>query len=1833
MPTYNTGAINQRMRVTGFGLYALSGIETQGAGFIDFQYYDSTPEYIEFQVPENITYGNINFYFITGQSASDPTFKTGISFYPIPRIDSVFPQTQDVNNFVVVSGKSLSGVDTVWFNNISGTSVSYNNNSGGLVVKVPSGYTTGPIKISGYNNSGIVSQTSTFNYYGKISLTGFSSNIGYEGDVINISGQNFNLSFVNGNVFPVTFGNNSKITGAFSGSNDIISGQIPLNATSGNVYIRSIDGTVFTSTVPLYVLRTPSVSKTLKYYLNSGEGNTIIGKNLNFATGITLSGYNYRQAKPIYNYGVTSSPSGKFGRALFFDSGDYFQIPAPYCQDFSCGAGDFTLEFWINPKPYAAARIDLISNDPMTTQRQSGILLVKEASSSNWDFKINNTTIISIPTVRILANEWSKIAISKKAGTTIAISTGGTSPFSTTVATAYTIASTGQFNVGSSTSGVFNNFSGLIDDFRFCSTGLYDATTLPQISVPLFDIPSTKLLIHGNFTDLDFSGNRNAINRINEVSGSIEDYNYAAYLNLNQFNASNLTINSLGNYITFTGTGVLPGFYNLVIYNTGGKAFAFPQIQVVKSQPIIKNIDYNEGYIGQQINIIGQNLYPGTQIYFQDTGSGGAVESSEIMSSYNFRSTYRQQKSFFSNAVGVTRSGYKFDDRSFGFTGSGNAYIIANVSSGILSTGKSFTVDIDFCPNSGFIDGKPKYLLSSNSLNVYVNLTGLIVSGFRYKSNTIGVVTGFFQNPTGWHHLSIHKNYIDSNNVTGDIFLDGSGIISFNSDFSLGTSGLIIGNSTGLLNSTSWSGYIDEIRVCTESKYLNSPFPPINRFRNDSSTDLLIHANFDLYDDNILDFGHVQTSVPNLSNIRKSYIIADNGSGQFTGLYVNKFTFLSPPQITGYNPKTGIQGQTWTGLGSDLYYVKYITLGNSQVTGFTINNSGSEFKQSITFLIPDNATNQDYLNFYSDYYSYTYPSGIKISSGSISINGFSPTSGVAGDIITASGKFLNRVKAVRFGGQVSSHYYDITSFISQAIDKLVFQLPNAYDLADGPLTFLGNNNEYVSSSQTFTYLNPSILLVSPTSAYLGDTIIFSGTNLSGYDFYASGANKDVVQFPVVSRTNNTGVKVTVPREIVRSKILFYYSGTNSGAAGNSKFFEPSITISGVDATGYRSRNPILITGINAFNNTAKDLYISGYNLLTNRTGQYLIAPRMTLFKGDSVTGAGISQPYTGYSILSGNLVLYSSLDPISNFSSSYLSISPVGMGTSLAGFGSVGVGSSTSGYDTNVAVDGFIGSGKLLFQRNSFNPDNLYQTITIFAPQIGISGMNYFSGNTMTLLTISGSNLNYVTGIRFTGISRLSLGATGGSNAPVEVRFGYNTGINMHFPVTGIGGNLYYKDSNFLQFYPPSMLGYAIHNRDVCDVRPITGKFYLLTYMGEEYQVPGQNFNYVPYISVSDAFLNNGIPDPPYVSDNTSQVSGYDGSIISFSGEGVRFLTDVSWFSISGELDSVPDTFKNKKQAIVAFYNQAGNQVTGYSILDPGAGYTTSSVAVSFDSSAGIGNTVPIANALVSFVPPYVGMVTGIFISQIASGKIANAWSGTGYNSGSGAATISTPTFPFISRAPAALQFTGTNFSTQSGAGFYYDAFYTTSTVFPTGNPFVVGEVINFKLKNRANIYTTTANPFLVIQDPRNVHKVADVNLTGSLVGQKDKVGFNYANIFGTPKGFFGNLFNNEPIIKAAIMYPSGYGGPLIIAHLDSTSIALTGFSVNFSTAIPATGSYVNQNNPDSVKFLRLRVEASDPNNSFYKNIGMTQLQSKNIPGTVSIGTSAGYGSAGYGST
>ena len=523
----------------------------------------------------------------------------------------------------------------------------------------------------------------------------------------------------------------------------------------------------------------------------------------------------------------------------------------------------------------------------------------------------------------------------------------------------------------------------------------------------------------------------------------------------------------------------------------------------------------------------------------------------------------------------------------------------------------------------------------------------------------------------------------------------------------------------------------------------------------------------------------------------------------------------------------------------------------------------------------------------------------------------------------------------------------------------------------------------------------------------GNTRSYAGTGNTAYDISGTGNtatlvngvgfNNEIIKYPHVVPPVATGALLSVPRDVKQGSFRFFNSGTSAEIKGFSPLFYPSTTISGSNANTYRAQDGIIITGINAHLFQTRDLYISGFNNLTDKTGQYLISQGMQAI--DISTLSGMSQPYTGYAVLSGNLNI-----------TSFPSVQIPDLELLLSGSDAIGIGNTTASVFNSILLDGYIGSGQIFFQRNSFDADNLYKTITIRPPSISTSALNITTGTYRSLITLTGANLNYVTGIKFEGVTTLARGASGTitPNFPY-LAANFKSGISVVTDARELSSSVIYKDYGQLKFYPPSMAGKGMHGKDVEDIRPISGMFYLQTYLGEEYPVTG-NFNYIPFISINDGYLNNNLT---YRLDGSTQVSGWDGSVISFNGEGVRYLTGVNFFTkVNGQIiEDFATTFQfNKKQAKINFYNQPGGIITGYNIVSGGAGYTFSPVSIGLnDGGAG----VPTINAIVSFMPPYVGQVTGVNILVNPIGNSQDFWQGNN-------AIVTKPSSGFILRNPPA---------------------------------------------------------------------------------------------------------------------------------------------------------------------------------------------------------------------
>jgi hypothetical protein len=1825
MSDYITGSINSICRITGAGFYALSGISLPRAGFIDFNYFYSNPEYVEFTIPENVTYGKANFYFITGNSLSDPLYVSGFNFYPKPRLDSIRPNSQEAGEYVAITGAALSGVTYVSFNNITGTDIFYNEASGGLMVKVPSGYTTGPIIVSGFNNSGIVKSISDFNFLGRIFLSGFSSNLVYEGDLITISGRNFNLSFFDESYFPVSFISNSNgtetgyITAPFTGSNNRISGVVPINSSKGNISITSKDNISFTSKSELNILKQPVVFANLGYYLSSGNNTSIIGNNLSNATGIVLSGYNFRKPKNIFNSGVATKNLGPFGKSMLFSGDNYLLVESFPGSDFQFNSNDFTVEFWINPTATMPTRVDLFNE--MAT---NGFYFYK--NSTTWRLYANGADRVTIPESNTPVNTWTKVSISKIGTTTNGRAINSSSSYSNDYIGAYSISAgsglfIGRMNTGLESSLGKNSFVGYLADFRIVNgSGLYSSSVSPTTGISLSDENNTVLLLKSEYSKFNIESGRNNLKEIAYISGNIDDFNYGA--KVQSFNINSFTKNSLGSLINYTNS-TSPGAYDLIIKNTGNRNFTFKNFQVTTDSAVITNISYPENYISESIDVYGFNFYPDSSLPLITTGIYSGISSGittgnqfifpESHDYLYYQSLYRPQNtSVVFNSIQLSNSNSKYDGKTFLFSGVSNPYISFAITgtTAPLSYNNPFTFELDFKPlSSSSVD---KFLVSAQSgFNIFVNSDILYLSGI-FSETDFSIFSGKI-NTNAWNRISIFKQN-ENNSPSGFALLNGSPLSLFNtgtsnfnftSDFALVPTlfsdsisyptNIYIGRNISGTVLNYWSGYIDEIRVMHDSAYKDRFYLPIKRARSNIDTDVLLHANVGFFDDNIRDFGYFKSIVSNILPDRNGKFNFSNRFSYFSGSDNQKFTLLQSPTITGIYPLVLKQGELATGYGSDLYYIDNITVGGFKASSFNVSGLGSEFSQLVSFRVPDLAQSGDSLVLNSKYYNYTYPTGLIIDSGVLKIDGFFPTTGIAGSLISVTGKFLNTVSSLQLARQ-DGNYQFISTFANQSLSGLSFNIPDVPDLSNGNIIF--NGNVTVISNDILTIVNPIISNIIPLSAYFDENIILSGSNLSGLDFYGVGYNDDLIKFPLLSSTSGTGVVLKVPREIKKSAFTFFPSGT-SGVSGYingfSPSFIPSTTITGSDLSTYRTQDPIIITGINAHQFQTRDLYISGYNLLTNKTGQYLISQNLTTINDYTLTGSGFYQPYTGYVILSGRLnVASSSLNSIPDID---LLIS----GSDILGL------NSDSLSDNYLNLDGYIGSGQIFFQRNSFDADRLFKTITVYPPSIFVYPLNTLSGSSLSLITLTGNNLNYVTGIRFSGVGKLSVGGTGASAAIASVQTGYSTGIVLDINTTSISSNLIYKDYSKIQFYPPSVAGKNIHGKDVEDIRPVTGMFYLMTYLNELYPITG-NFSYLPILSLDDAFLNNRLT---YTLDGINLVSGWDGSIISFKGQGVRYLTGVDFYSESNSvvLENYPSTFNtNKKKAIIGFFNTAGAQVTGYQIFDRGNGYTVEAIRITgYGGGPGVKDPL-IASGIVSFLPPYVGQITGVnLISQDVVGySPANRFS-----SGSINLVVESPLSGFIVKEPNGLLFTGNDYSTQSTDGSKYTASYIVSATFPVDNDFVVGEKLNFKLKSPSSLFSSSELPFLVIQNPNNYARITDIVLTGSYVGNK-KFKINYSQFYVNQEADFDLL---DAQIKTSILYPTGY---------TKKQFALTSFKpskngkfidIEFSSNIPPTGDYVIASDNEDSKYLKFRIETINSESSLFKGLGSSSSATTNFAG------------------
>jgi hypothetical protein len=268
--------------------------------------------------------------------------------------------------------------------------------------------------------------------------------------------------------------------------------------------------------------------------------------------------------------------------------------------------------------------------------------------------------------------------------------------------------------------------------------------------------------------------------------------------------------------------------------------------------------------------------------------------------------------------------------------------------------------------------------------------------------------------------------------------------------------------------------------------------------------------------------GGTSVSFTSLSSTTLTFVTPTHADGAVdvivvtaTGSDVETFTYSapavdSPPVITALAPTSGVAGATVTITGTDLGSLTAVTFDGTNAQSFTSNS-----ETSATAVAPDHADGAINVvatdaNGSSAPFSWTYDTP-----DAPDITSFTPSSGVAGVLVTVTGTTLQYTTDVSVDG-VS------TGFTLGSATSLTFTAPTH---ADGTINVVVTS-PYGTGTKTWTYFTPvvssppDVTGITPNTGVGGVTVVFAGSSFAGATAVSFGGT------PATSFTVNSGSQIT-----------------------------------------------------------------------------------------------------------------------------------------------------------------------------------------------------------------------------------------------------------------------------------------------------------------------------------------------------------------------------------------------------------------------------------------------------------------------------------------------------------------------------------------------------------------------------------------------------------------------------------------------------------------------------------------------------------------------------------
>ena len=542
------------------------------------------------------------------------------------------------------------------------------------------------------------------------------------------------------------------------------------------------------------------------------------------------------------------------------------------------------------------------------------------------------------------------------------------------------------------------------------------------------------------------------------------------------------------------------------------------------------------------------------------------------------------------------------------------------------------------------------------------------------------------------------------------------------------------------------------------------------------------------------------------SSTQITAIVGNGATGQIsvvtpggTGTSSGTFTYVPAPTISSFTPITGAAGTSVTLTGTNFTDASSVKFGGTNAASFIVNSS-----TQITAIVGSGATGQ---------ISVVTPGGSANSSGTFTyvptptISSFTPITGGSGTSVTITGTNFTDASSVKFSGT------NATNFTVNSSTQITAIVGNG---ATGQISVVTPGGS-ANSSGTFTFIPaPTISSFTPITGGSGTSVVISGTNLSNATSVKFGGTN------ASSFTVNSSTQITA---IVGSGSTGQISVVTPGGSANSSgsfTFIPAPTISSFTPITGGSGTSVIITGTNFSDaSSVKFGSTNAVNFTVNSSTQ------ITAIVGNGSTGQISVVTPGGTGTSSSNFIFIptpsiSSFTPITGGAGTSVTIS----GTNFSNATNVKFGTTNAtsfSVISSTQITAFVGNGST-GQISVVTPGGsaISSGTFTFIPAPTISSFTPITGGAGTSVTITGTNFNDASSVKFGGTNAASFNV----NSSTQIIAIVGSGTTGQISVSTPGGTV--TSSDIFTFIPaPTISSFT----------PITGG------SGTSITITGANFN------------------------------------------------------------------------------------------------------------------------------------------------------------------------------------------------------------------------------------------------------------------------------------------------------------------------------------------------------------------------------------------------------